>query len=67
MAIFLNIPATKTYIFKFLCFPTRNVFYTLDKVETMLYVPYPIIYKPNITNSCVEHFIYFNHHFSQSV
>ena len=22
-----------------------------------------MIYKPNITNYCLEHFIYFNHHF----
>ena len=66
IVIFVHIFAVKYKFFENFCFPARNVLYTLEEVEIMLWVSAPIIYKPNITNSHLAHFIYFDYYFSQS-
>ena len=54
------------YFFEIFSFPVMNLLYTWEKVETSLLVRAPMIWKPNITNFHLAHFIYFDYYFSQS-
>ena len=66
MVIFVEFFAVKYIFHEIFCFPARNLLYTLEEVETMLYVSAPVTYKPNIANSHLVHFIHFGYYFSKN-
>jgi len=67
MVIFVEISAAVKYtFFEIFCFPARNALYTLEEGEIMLWLSALIIYKPNVMNSLLAHFIYFDYYFSKN-